>query len=350
MITFNKDRRGTHRFQVSRRAKTVRFAKKRDDHCQANQFEVPLANEDTDLNGNRRLETNFVAETELVSEEECDTDFPPRRNSATEVPSSIESSLIAAFLGSPIILLSPFFCWGTAMVAMKTVVTKTSPFFVAAHRLIPAGIVLLIFCGLSDMNSTNLEKGQEIDSSHEDIDGITNYESNSLSMIYKKVFPQSPMAWIAIIIFATVDAAMFQGFLATGLATTTAGLGSVIIDSQPITVAILAYIFLNEEITAKKALGLFIGVFGLVLLEVDLQSSWQWYSDVLSQHDSSAILIKGSLTEFLQESVSKFDLNLSHNGEFAMLLAAQSMACGTLIIRSHTLCHIHIFMTATKVL
>ena len=41
-----------------------------------------------------------------------------------------------------------------------------------------------------------------------------------------------------------------QGFLAEGLQRTSAGLGSVIIDSQPLTVALLASVFFGESLSA----------------------------------------------------------------------------------------------------
>jgi hypothetical protein len=44
-----------------------------------------------------------------------------------------------------LLLISPFFFWGTAMVAMKGVLPKAGPLFVASFRLIPAGILLIVF-------------------------------------------------------------------------------------------------------------------------------------------------------------------------------------------------------------
>lgn len=41
-----------------------------------------------------------------------------------------------------------------------------------------------------------------------------------------------------------------QGFLAEGLTRTSAGLGSVIIDSQPLTVALLASLLFGEQLSA----------------------------------------------------------------------------------------------------
>ncbi|ONM05532.1 WAT1-related protein chloroplastic [Zea mays] len=89
-------------------------------------------------------------------------------------------------------LVSPFFFWGTAMVAMKGVIPRTGPFFVAAIRLLPAGALLVAFAAA---------RGRKQPSGWE--------------------------AWLAIAAFGLIDAACFQGFLAEGLQKTSAGLGSV---------------------------------------------------------------------------------------------------------------------------
>lgn len=93
-----------------------------------------------------------------------------------------------------------------------------------------------------------------------------------------------------------------NGYLAEGLQRTSAGLGSVIIDSQPLTVAILASLLFGESIGAIGVAGLVLGVIGLLLLEVPS----------LSFEGSSSIW--GS-------------------GEWWMLLAAQSSAVGTVMVR-----------------
>jgi drug/metabolite transporter (DMT)-like permease len=41
-------------------------------------------------------------------------------------------------------MIAPFFLWGTAMVAMKGVIAKTAPFFLATLRLMPAGVLVLL--------------------------------------------------------------------------------------------------------------------------------------------------------------------------------------------------------------
>ncbi|XP_010549885.1 PREDICTED: WAT1-related protein At3g02690, chloroplastic [Tarenaya hassleriana] len=167
------------------------------------------------------------------------------------------------------VLVSPFFFWGTAMVAMKEVLPKAGPFFVAAFRLIPAGLLLVAFAAYR-----------------------------------RRPSPSGFPAWFSIAVFALVDAACFQGFLAQGLQRTSAGLGSVIIDSQPLTVAVLAALLFGESIGIVRAGGLVLGVLGLLLLEIPS----------LALEDESNFSLWGS-------------------GEWWMLLAAQSMAVGTVMVR-----------------
>lgn len=63
-----------------------------------------------------------------------------------------------------------------------------------------------------------------------------------------------------------------QGFLAEGLQRTSAGLGSVIIDSQPLSVALLASVLFGETLTVAGYGGLVVGLLGLCLLEVTPQT------------------------------------------------------------------------------
>ncbi|OUS46888.1 EamA-like transporter family-domain-containing protein [Ostreococcus tauri] len=180
-------------------------------------------------------------------------------------------------------LVSPFFLWGTSMVAMKEVLPVTSPMFVASVRLIPAGLILVAWA---------VSKGRPM--------------------------PKTAEAWSAIAAFALVDATMFQGFLAEGLTRTSAGLGSVIIDSQPLTVAILASILFGETLGAEGVLGLVLGVLGLVLLELPEEA----LGSVMNGGGVAGL----ASTLHIQDS-------LWDNGEFWMLLAAQSMAIGTVMVR-----------------
>ncbi len=177
-----------------------------------------------------------------------------------------------------IILISPFFLWGTAMVAMKGMIHQTTPLFLAGVRIFPAGILVLI-----------------------------------VAFVLGKSNPKTWQGWAWIGLFALVDGAMFQGFIGEGLARTGAGLGSVMIDSQPLAVAIMSRFLFAEIIGIWGWLGLIIGILGISL--IGLPDDWIY------------ALWQGNLTEF------SFDLlNLFDNGEWLMLLASLSMAVGTVMI------------------
>ncbi|AFY94528.1 DMT family transporter [Chamaesiphon minutus] len=182
-----------------------------------------------------------------------------------------------SFSLTSILLVMPFFLWGTAMVAMKGVMPHTTPLFMAGMRLIPAGVLVLMVAALS-----------------------------------KRAQPQSWQAWAWILLFAIVDGTLFQGFLAAGLVRTTAGLGSVMIDSQPLAVALLSAWLFKERIGAIGICGLILGVLGISCIGLPI--------DWLSQIATSPV-------------ASQFDLSgLSDRGEWLMLLAALSMAVGTILI------------------
>ncbi|MGF1539905.1 MAG: DMT family transporter [Pleurocapsa sp.] len=190
-----------------------------------------------------------------------------------ELSSEKNPSILKALL-----LIAPFFLWGTAMVAMKGVIPHTTPFFLAGMRLVPAGILVLI-----------------------------------VTTILKLPQPKTWKAWLWILAFALVDGAMFQGFLATGLVRTSAGLGSVMIDSQPIAVALLSTWLFGEIIGFWGWLGLSIGIMGISL--IGLPDRWIYG---LIQGDYSVINIDW--------------WSLFNNGEWLMLLASLSMAVGTVMI------------------
>jgi drug/metabolite transporter (DMT)-like permease len=176
----------------------------------------------------------------------------------------------------PLLLISPFFFWGTAMVAMKGTIEHTTPLFMASIRLLPAGLLILAF-----------------------------------TIWQKRSQPQTKKAWLWIAFFALVDGAMFQGFLSEGLLRTGAGLGSVMIDSQPLAVALLSSWLFGEVIGAFGFLGLGIGILGISLIG----------------------LPDNLINNFNLEQLSVNWLDFLTNGQFLMLLAALSMAVGTVTIR-----------------
>ncbi|MBD2133511.1 MAG: DMT family transporter [Sphaerospermopsis kisseleviana] len=178
-----------------------------------------------------------------------------------------------------LLLIAPFFLWGTAMVAMKGVIPHTTPLFMAGVRLLPAGVLILIAAAFMGRPQ-----------------------------------PKGWLAWLWIIIFALVDATLFQGFLAEGLVRTSAGLGSVMIDSQPLAVALLSLWLFQEHIGLWGWLGLGLGVTGISL--IGLQEEW-----IFHLLDSGVKIT----TDNWQQ--------LFNSGEWLMLLAALSMAVGTVLIR-----------------
>ncbi|MEG4802323.1 DMT family transporter [Microcoleus sp. ARI1-B5] len=179
---------------------------------------------------------------------------------------------------APLLLIAPFFLWGTAMVAMKGVMPHTTPLFVAFVRLVPAGVLVLLAAALMG-----------------------------------KQQPAGWKAWLWISLFALVDGTLFQGFLAEGLARTGAGLGSVMIDSQPLAVAILCLWLFQEKIGFWGWLGLAIGVIGISLIGLPDGFIWGLFHPENAQVAGIEQLFQG--------------------GEWLMLLAALSMAVGTVLVR-----------------
>ncbi|MCT7948496.1 DMT family transporter [Ancylothrix sp. C2] len=197
--------------------------------------------------------------------------------------SSVNTSKIPYYT---LLLIAPFFLWGTAMVAMKSAIPNTTAFFVAGVRLVPAGLLVLAAAHLAGRSQ-----------------------------------PKGWKAWLWISLFAVVDAAMFQGFLAQGLVRTGAGLGSVMIDSQPLAVAILCRFLFAEQIGIWGWLGLLIGVLGISCIGLPDQ----WILEILQGHFSA---ISQNF-----EPGQNLATSLFQSGEWLMLLAALSMALGTVTIR-----------------
>lgn len=184
----------------------------------------------------------------------------------------------------PLVMIAPFFLWGTAMVAMKGTMPHTTPMFMAGVRLLPAGVMIL-----------------------------------GAAVLLKKPMPKGWQAWLWIALFGLVDGALFQGFLAEGLVRTGAGLGSVMIDSQPLAVALMARWLFGEQIGLWGWLGLAFGVAGISLL--GLPDAW-----ILG-------LLRGEVGTANLDAGWQLVQQLFQSGEWLMLLAALSMAVGTVMVR-----------------
>ncbi len=170
------------------------------------------------------------------------------------------------------------------MVAMKGVIPNTTPLFMAGIRLVPAGMLVLL-----------------------------------VGILLGRPQPKGWRAWAWIALFALIDGTLFQGFLAEGLVKTGAGLGSVMIDSQPLAVALMALWLFGEHIGLWGWLGLGLGVLGISLLGLPDE----WILGVLQNR---------SLPDGMQLGANLLH-DLFQNGQWLMLLAALSMAVGTILMR-----------------
>ena len=162
------------------------------------------------------------------------------------------------------------------MSAMAPLVKSGGPEIVAFLRLLPAGLVVIFS-----------------------------------AFVLKRQISISRSDWFWFVIFTIIDASLFQIFLAKGLSQTGAGLGSVLIDSQPLMVALLARALFGDFINPIGWIGLMLGLAGIVCLGVpaDFLRHWLLLGNAVSE---------GSL--------------LIH-GEAWMLAAAMAMALGTVLIR-----------------
>jgi len=183
-----------------------------------------------------------------------------------------------SWLRWPLMLL-PFALWGTAMAAMKPLLDGESPLLVACLRLLPAGLVLLLVSRLLGR-------------------------------------PQAVAAadWPWLVLFALIDGTLFQGLLARGLGQTGAGLGSVLIDSQPLLVALLARSLFGEAINPVGWLGLLIGLAGILCLGLPPELLRHWWL----------------------EGPAVLGARAWSHGELWMLGAAAAMAVGTVLCRYAT--------------
>nr|AUG32777.1 putative SMR family transporter, possible pecM-like protein [Paulinella longichromatophora] len=174
-----------------------------------------------------------------------------------------------------LLMVLPFALWGTSMAAMSPLLSTSGSLVLAWLRLVPAGILLILILPIL---------GRSWRIAHTD------------------------RLWL--LLFSLVDASFFQAMLAQGLKDTGAGLGSVLIDSQPLIVALLARTLFSEAINPIGWLGLLLGIFGIFLVGVPTPLLYQWWT-------------QGPLTQEVYWST----------GEIWMLGAALSMAIGTVISR-----------------
>ena len=126
---------------------------------------------------NRKRCIGFDAAKNIIVKCTTNTELEEQEEEEEQVVAPLDenSEGIAQLVWEWAVLISPFFFWGTAMVAMKEVIPKYGPFFVSAFRTIPAGFLLVAFAASR-----------------------------------ARPFPSGLTAWLSISLFALVDAACFQ--------------------------------------------------------------------------------------------------------------------------------------------
>lgn len=175
-----------------------------------------------------------------------------------------------------LLMVLPFALWGSAMAALKPLLDGASSLTLAWLRLLPAGLLLLL-----------------------------------VARWWRGGWGVDRRDWLWVLLFAAVDATAFQGLLAHGLAGTGAGLGSVLIDSQPLLVALMARSLFGDAINPVGWLGLLLGLLGILCLGLPPAVLRHWW-------------LMGP--EALGEQAWG-------HGELLMLAAALAMAVGTVVSR-----------------
>ncbi|MYK91340.1 MAG: DMT family transporter, partial [Synechococcus sp. SB0669_bin_8] len=111
------------------------------------------------------------------------------------------------------LMVLPFALWGSSMVAMKLVLGHVDPWTVACLRILPAALAMLLVLPMAGISL---------------------------------VVARGDWGWL--VLFSLVDVGCAQGLLSAGLQTTGPGLSSVLIDTQPLLVALLARQVFGEAI------------------------------------------------------------------------------------------------------
>src|SRR5262249_5831743 len=122
------------------------------------------------------------------------------------------------------------FCllWSFAFIAGKIGVTYCPPLILLAARVSLAGVLIL---------------------------GVTAFQRDAWQV-----------SWRDVAVFAglgVANNALYLGLGYTGLQSVSAGLGGLIVSANPIFTAALAALFLGERLTARKVLGLLLGIAGV---------------------------------------------------------------------------------------
>ncbi len=131
---------------------------------------------------------------------------------------------------NPLPIYIGLFCllWSFAFVAGKIGVTDCPPLILLAARFSLAGILIL---------------------------GITALRGDTWSLSWRDM-------WVFVVL-GVANNALYLGFGYVGLQTVSAGLGGLVVSANPVFTAVLAALFLGEQLTPRKVAGLLLGVAGV---------------------------------------------------------------------------------------
>jgi drug/metabolite transporter (DMT)-like permease len=131
---------------------------------------------------------------------------------------------------NPLPLYIGLFCllWSFAFVAGKIGVTDCPPLILLAARFSLAGVLIL---------------------------GISALRRDSWSLSWRDT--------LVFAILGVANNALYLGLGYTGLQTVSAGLGALIVSANPVFTAVLAALFLGEQLTWRKVTGLLLGIIGV---------------------------------------------------------------------------------------
>jgi drug/metabolite transporter (DMT)-like permease len=131
----------------------------------------------------------------------------------------------------PLYVIAFCLLWSASFVAGKIGVTECPPLVLLTVRFSAAGVLILAFAAI---------RGGEWNLSRRDI------------LVYALI--------------GVANNALYLGLGYVGLKTISAGLNALIVSVNPVFVAVLAAVFLGEQITWQKVVGLLLGVAGVALI------------------------------------------------------------------------------------
>src|ERR1700722_14518632 len=143
---------------------------------------------------------------------------------------SVPSIAVPRAAFNPLPLYIGLFCllWSFAFVAGKIGVTDCPPLILLAARFSLAGALIL---------------------------GISALRRDSWSLSWRDT--------VVFAILGVANNALYLGLGYTGLQTVSAGLGGLIVSANPVFTAVLAALFLGEQLTWRKVAGLLLGIVGV---------------------------------------------------------------------------------------